>query len=60
MSDFRITIDVKDVAKGDVRNLVAQIEVDHGDDFDMARGDFVVSVSEKQGDRYFVVDLEED
>lgn len=57
MSDYKITIELKDVAKGDVQGLVEHLELEVGPDFDIARGDFVVSCSEKIGDTYFPVEL---
>lgn len=53
MPDFRITIDVKDVAGGDIDALADDISATHGDDFDAAQGDFTVSVSQKVGSNFF-------
>lgn len=60
MPDFVLTIDVKNVAKGDVRGLVDRIMERHGEDFDAERGDFAIRVSERHGDAFFPVDLEEE
>ena len=46
MPDFKISIVVKDVTKGDVKDLITLIEDEHGDDFDIRRGDFAVTASE--------------
>jgi hypothetical protein len=56
MPDFKITIIVKDVAKGDVEPLVDEIE-QRGDDFDARRGDFVVETSQFIDGSWFPVDL---
>ena len=53
MPDFRITIDVRDVAGGDIDSLAEEIEREHGDDFDAAQGDFVVTIAQKSGSSYF-------
>jgi hypothetical protein len=42
---YRITIDMKDVAEGDVTDLAQQIYDDNAEAFDAERGDFVVAVS---------------
>ena len=63
MPDFRITIDVKNVAKGDIKSLCQSIVDAHGDDFDAARGEFVVRTAERpgqSGENYFSYDWEED
>lgn len=65
MPDYRITIDVKDVAPGDMRALRDGILEKWGDDFDAARGDFEVQVlrchrSASQPPRFFFADLDED
>ena len=53
MADFRITIDVRDVAGGDIDALANDIRDQFGDDFDAAQGDFTVTVAQKQGTSYF-------
>jgi hypothetical protein len=56
MPNFKVTIDVLDVAVGDIRSLVDDIIERHGESFDMGQGDFSISVS-KDG---FPVDLDEE
>lgn len=60
MADFKVTIEIKDVGKGDVKGLVESILEEHGDNFDAQRGDFVVSASVKEHGSYFPYDWEED
>jgi len=60
MPDFRITIDVKDVAGGDIDFLAEQIRNEHGDNFDADNGDFIIRVSQKQGENYFERDPGDD
>ena len=63
MPDFRITIEVKNVARGDIATLCAQILEDHGADFDAARGEFRIRTSERpgqSGQNYFPYDWEAD
>lgn len=61
MPDFRLNIEIKDVALGDVRDLAEQIMDDNGDGFDAARGDFVITALEKAGENVWVpVELEEE
>lgn len=58
MADFRVTIEIKDVGKGDVLMLVDEIMATHGDNFDAARGDFTISATKKVGENQFYVDLD--
>lgn len=53
MPDYRITVDIKDVADGDIQHFVENLEKYHGPDFDIDRGDFAVSVSKREGSSYF-------
>ena len=55
--NYRITIDVLDVARGDVQQLVSDILNEHGDSFDHARGDFDITVSEYRDGKLFAIDL---
>lgn len=57
--NYRITIDVLDVARGDVKALVSDIMAEHGDSFDAARGDFDITVSEYRDGNLFAIDLQE-
>jgi hypothetical protein len=59
MSNYRIVIDVRDVAKGDVAMLVQSILEDHGGDFDAARGDFTITAYETLGAGHFPLDLDD-
>lgn len=59
MPDYKVTINVKDVAKGDIKDLVDAILEAHGESFDAANGEFVVTASERHGDGWFAVDLDE-
>lgn len=58
--DFRITIEVKDVARGDIKSLIEQILEEHGDAFDVHQGDFIVSAAVREGNSYFPYDWEEE
>ncbi len=60
MPNFRITIDVKDVAGGDVDMLAQDILDEHGANFDADNGDFTVVVSQKVGDTFFTRDPGDD
>ena len=60
MPDFRVTIEIKDVARGDIRSFVNSVFDDHGADFDAGRGDFEIHVSERQGSNYFPIDVDSD
>ena len=60
MADFRVTIEVKDVAKGDIKGLVEDILDAHGDNFDAQVGDFVVSTSVQEAGSYFPYNWEDD
>jgi hypothetical protein len=53
MPDFKIEITVKDVADGDVIDLVEAIAENYGEDFDAARGDFAIRVSKAEGSNWF-------
>lgn len=61
MSDYRISIYVRNVARGDVVALCEEIMQTHGDDFDAARGEFVVRTSKREGgaDSYFEFDWQD-
>lgn len=56
MPNFKVTIDVLDVAVGDIRSLVEDITDRHAESFDASRGDFSISVS-RDG---FPIDLDEE
>jgi len=61
--DYRVTIDVKNVARGDVISLVESILATHGEDYDAARGEFVIRTSKREGqsgENYFAFDWQED
>ncbi len=63
MPDFRVTIDVKNVAKGDIKMLCERILASEGDDFDAARGEFRLRTSAREGqsgENYFAYDWEND
>lgn len=63
MPDFRITIDMKNVAKGDVVSFCENLLSEHGDNYDAARGEFVIRTSERpgqSGENYFPFDWAED
>jgi len=60
MTDFRITIDVKNVGPGDVHGLADDIEAQFGDSYDAALGDFIIRVSQKSGDGYFSRERDDD
>lgn len=58
--NYRITIDVLDVARGDIQSLVSDIIAEHGNSFDIARGDFEISVSEYRDGNLFAIDIHEE
>lgn len=58
MPDYRLTIEMKDVAEGDVANLAVAIMNEHGEEYDASRGDFAITASKLEGSSYFPVDLE--
>ena len=60
MPDFRLTIDVKNVAGGDVDALADDILEAFGEEFDAAQGDFVIGVTQKHGSGYFARDPGDD
>lgn len=60
MPDFRIVIDVKDVALGDVIGLAGDIWNVHANDLDAHLGDFKLSVVKVNGDHAFDVDWKPD
>jgi hypothetical protein len=60
MPNFRITIDVKDVAGGDVDMLAQDILDEHGMNFDASKGDFTIIVSQKVGDNFYMRDPGDD
>lgn len=60
MPDFRITIDMKNVARGDVVDFCTHLLAMHGDDFDAERGEFVIRTSEQSGENYFPFDWAEE
>lgn len=63
MPDYRIRIDIKNVARGDVVSLCEDILAKWGDDFDAARGEFVVRTSKREGqsgENYLAFDWEDD
>lgn len=63
MPDFRVTIEVKNVARGDVHDLCQEILDRHGDAFDAGHGEFVVRTAERpgqSGENYFPYDWEEE
>jgi len=57
MTDYRLTITVKDVAPGDMRMLGDAIMDEHGEAFDASRGDFEITASVKSGAAWFPIDL---
>lgn len=61
MPNFKLTIEVNDVARGDMRDLAEAILSDHGDDFDSSRGDFKIEVLESVGVGVWApIDLEDE
>lgn len=60
MADFRIIVDVKDVAGGDIDMLAEDIAEDFGGNFDIDSGGFSVRVQQKVGDNYFSRDPGDD
>jgi len=60
MADFRVIIEVKDVAGGDVDILVEDIERDFGEEYDAEKGDFKVYAQQKVGENYFSRDPGDD
>lgn len=60
MADIRVTIELKDVGKGDVKGLIEDILEAHGDNFDAQRGDFVCTASVKEHGSYFPYDWEDE
>lgn len=60
MPDYRMTIEIRDVALGDVRSLRDSIMEEHGDNFDAGRGDFTITAQEKLSDNFYAnVELDE-
>jgi hypothetical protein len=53
MADFRIVIDVRDVGGGDIDQLAESIMDEHGFNFDAAKGDFKITIQQKEGDSYY-------
>lgn len=49
MPDYRITIDIKDVADGDVNDLAQDIWDSHAEGLDASRGDFKLRVMRVEG-----------
>jgi hypothetical protein len=58
LPNYRVTIDVRDVARGDILNLVDDIMHSHGKSFDASRGDFVITASVEEHGSYFPIDLD--
>jgi hypothetical protein len=56
MPDYRITIDVRDVAAGDIFDLAQKIWDDHADDLDAKLGDFKIVVTKTVGSSSYLVD----
>jgi hypothetical protein len=44
MPDYRIVVDMKDVAQGDATSLAQTIIDEYGEGFDVATGDFAIRV----------------
>lgn len=57
MSDYRVIIDVKDVAQGDIEDLCDDILDEFGRKFDADNGDFEVRPLVKVGDSYFALEV---
>lgn len=57
MPDYRVVIDVRDVAQGDIETLCEEIITQHGESFDAERGDFEVRPLVKVGDSYFALEV---
>jgi hypothetical protein len=60
MPDFRIVIDAKDVALGDVLSLANDIWEDYAESFDATSGDFKLKIVKVNGDHAFDVDWKPD
>lgn len=63
MPDFRVTIDVKNVARGDIVTLCESLIANYGEDFDSARGEFAIRTAKREGqsgENYFSFDWQED
>jgi len=50
MTDFKITLVVRDVTYGDIADILDDLEA-HGEEFDVAKGEFILSCSEGDYDR---------
>lgn len=60
--DYKVEILIKDIAKGDVEDFVAEIVNDYGDQFERAIGNFNICVSERPNGRdpWFPTDINND
>jgi len=56
MPNFRIVIDINDVAEGDATTLAQQIHDQHGESFDASLGDFKINVARISGNFAFDID----
>jgi hypothetical protein len=51
--DYRITIEVKNVADGDVETIAQEVWDKYAEDYDANRGEFDVSVSRRENNSHF-------